>query len=248
MQNAHFWHKLNLHRYKVVLVVALLILSKTMSFGQTGYRMNLPNYDERWLHYGFLIGLHSSTYKIQYNDLYTSTALADLHSIVPENMGGFKLGFISNFKLFQYLDFRGLIQVGFYEYQMRYRYTDLSEYIDFRDATMVEMPLLLKYKSVRRGNIGMYMVGGINPSFEASARGEEQVVRDRVLIKGYNLAFDIGFGFDLYFPLFKFSPEIRYSIGLINGMTGAPNPLNLGLKRVSPHNIGFFITFEGGPS
>ena len=33
--------------------------------------INLPNYDEAWIHFGFLIGLHSSYYRINviiYND------------------------------------------------------------------------------------------------------------------------------------------------------------------------------------
>lgn len=248
MQDANFWHKLNIYGRKVIFACGLLFLLATTAQGQNRMKDNLPNYDDRWLHYGFLIGLHSSTYRLTYSDMFPSVALDDLHSIVPENMGGFKLGFISNFKVVQYLDFRALIQVSFYEYQLRYRYTDLTEFIEFRDATMVEFPLLLKYKSVRRGNIGMYLIGGINPAFEASARGEDEVDRERINIRNYNLALDIGFGFDLYFPLFKFSPEIRYSRGLINSMTGDPNPLNLGINRISPHNIGFFITFEGGPS
>lgn len=249
MQDTHFWHKFYLFRYKIAILTLVGVGILPTAFAQNNLKENLANYDERGVHYGFLIGIHSSTYKINYSEAYVnSRALSDLHSIEPQNLGGFKLGFISNFKLFQYLDFRALIQVGFYEYQMKYRFTDLTEFVEFRDATMVELPLLFKYKSVRRGNIGMYIVGGFNPSFEASARGEDQNSDDKVVIKKYNLAFDIGVGFDLYFPLFKFSPEIRYSAGLINTLTGEPNPLNIGLGRVSPQNIGIFITFEGGPS
>ena len=30
--------------------------------------INLPNYDEAWIHFGFLIGLHSSYYRINYSE------------------------------------------------------------------------------------------------------------------------------------------------------------------------------------
>lgn len=226
----------------------LTVVGTSQLQAQSSMRINLPNYDEQWLHYGFLIGIHNSTYQINYSDSFVSPGMDSVHSIVPNGMPGFKLGFIANVHVFQYLDLRALVQVGFYEYQVNYNYTDNTTFTEFRDATMVEFPLLLKYKSVRRGNIGMYMVGGINPAFEASARGEDEEDRERLQTRNFNLALEIGFGFDLYFPLFKFSPELRYSYGLINGLEPQVNPLSEGLRRLVPHNLGIFITFEGGPS
>ncbi|MEM8896338.1 MAG: porin family protein [Bacteroidota bacterium] len=249
MQATDLWHKLHLHWHKgLVIGVLLCALSGQTAQAQSSVRINLPNYDEKWLHYGFLIGLHSSSYRLQYNDFFVSPAMDSVHSIVPRNLGGFKLGFISNIRLWQYLDFRALIQVGFYEFQTVYRYTDGSELTEFRDATIVEFPLLLKYKSVRRGNIGMYLIGGINPAFEASAQGEDEEEREKLQTRNFNLSLEAGVGFDLFFPLFKFSPELRYSFGLMNALEPEINSFNAGLQRLSPHNIGIFITFEGGPS
>lgn len=249
MQNPNLWHQLNLYRSKgLVIALLLLVLCSKTAEAQNSVRVNLPNYDEKWLHYGFVIGLHSSSYRLQYNDFFVSTAMDSVHSIVPLNLGGFKLAFVSNFRLYQYLDFRAMIQVGFYEFQTAYRYTDGTEFVDFRDATMVEFPMMLKYKSVRRGNIGMYLVGGINPAFEAAAKGQDEEEQEKLQTKNFNLSFEVGVGFDLYFPLFKFSPELRYSYGLINSLEPEINALNAGLQRLSPHNIGIFISFEGGPS
>ncbi len=249
MQTAYARYKLNLHWHKVVLsalVISLALMSQT--FAQQRVKENLIDYDEQWIHYGFLMSLHNSKYKIETAEIFTTPQMDSLHSIVPGNLGGFKLGFVVNMFVFQYLDFRILPTVGFYEYDLTFRRTDGTILRELKDATMMEMPLLLKYKSVRRGNLAMYLVGGINPSWEAAGKGDEVDTRQKLELKNFNLAFDIGAGFDIYYPLFKFSPEVRYSYGLRNMLSDKVNDFSVNLSRLVTHNIAFFITFEGGPN
>ncbi|MDP4678860.1 MAG: PorT family protein [Cyclobacteriaceae bacterium] len=245
MYITHIWNKFDLHRNKVVIFLALIGLSVT-GFSQNTKRINLPIYDDNNIHYGFLIGGHSSKYRIKYNDAFVSQAFDSLHSIVPGNLGGFKLGFVVNFFLWQYLDFRILPTVGFYQNDLTYRFTDGTSHRELRDPTFVELPLLFKYKSVRRGNSRMYILGGISPSIRAAGKGEDD--EEKLLIESTNLSFEIGVGFDLYQELFKFSPELRYSYGLRNVLQDKKNSFSAGLSKVTTHNITFYITFEGGPT
>jgi len=232
---------------KVTLSILLLLSISVESFGQNNPSENLINYEDQWIHYGFLIGGHSSKYVIKYSDAFTQPALDTVHSIVPGNLGGFKLGFVINMKVAKYLDFRMLPTVGFYENDLTYRFTNGSILREVKDATMVELPLLFKYKSARRGNLAMYMVFGINPSLEASGRGDERDVTETLELKNWNLAIDVGVGLDMFYPFFKFSPEIRYSYGLRNMLNEPPNDFSVGLNRLTTQNLGIFITFEGGP-
>jgi len=147
----------------------------------------------------------------------------------------------------QYLDFRMLPTVGFYENDLTYRYTDGSILRVLKDATMIEFPLLFKYKSARRGNLAMYMIFGINPSLEASGKGDERDIAETLELKNWNVAIDVGAGLDLFNSFFKFSPEIRYSYGLRNMLNRPGNEFNVGLDRLTTQNLGIFITFEGGP-
>ena len=217
------------------------------SHGQNNPSANLINYEEQWIHYGFLMGIHSSKYVIKYSEAFTQPAMDTVHSIVPGNLGGFKLMFVVNMKVSEYLDFRMLPGVGFYENDLTYRFTDGSILREVKDATMVELPLLFKYKSVRRGNLAMYMVFGINPSLEAAGKGDERDVRETLELKNWNLSVDVGVGLDIFYPYFKFSPEIRYSYGLRNMLNEPPNMFSEGLNRLTTQNLGLFITFEGGP-
>jgi hypothetical protein len=248
MQGTNFRHLFDLHWRKITLLAFAGLLLLQESQAQQKIKENLIDYDEQWIHYGFLMSIHQSRYRIEYDDIFTTPQMDSLHSIVPGHLGGFKLGFVVNMFMFQYLDFRILPTVGFYEFDLNYRFTDGNVLRELKDATMMELPLLLKYKSVRRGNVAMYLVGGINPSWEAAGRGDEVNTGERLELRNFNLAFDIGAGFDLYYPLFKFSPEVRYSYGIRNMLTEEDNEFSTNLHRLTTHNIAFFITFEGGPN
>lgn len=248
MQTINPRHQFYIHRRKVILIIFLIVGLSPSSFSQNNPKDNLIHYEDQWIHYGFSIGVHSSKYMIRYSDYFTSPAMDTVHSIIPGNLGGFKLGFVINMKIAQYLDFRILPTVGFYEYDLSYRFTDGTTQRELKDATMVELPLLLKYKSARRGNIAMYMLAGINPSLEAASKGNEEDVRERLELKNWNLAIDVGVGLDIYNAFFKFSPEIRYSYGLRNMLTETPNDFSVGLQNLTTQNLGIFVTFEGGPS
>ena len=248
MQTINPGNQLYLRGRKIILSVLLICGLGFSSFAQNNPSDNLINYEDQWIHYGFLIGIHSSKYVIKHSDFFTSPAMDTVHSIVPGNLAGFKLGFVINMKVSQYLDFRILPTVGFYENDLSYRFTNGITQLELKDATMVELPLLLKYKSARRGNLAMYTVFGVNPSFEAAGKGDEQDITERLELRNWNVAIDVGVGLDMYFAFFKFSPEIRYSYGLRNMLTDDPNDFSVGLSRLATQNLGIFMTFEGGPS
>ncbi len=247
MQTVNAGHKLHIHWHQVAVLGFLLALTAPAQ-GQNKISENLLDYDQQWIHYGFLIGLHESKYRIQYSDAYTSPALDSLHSIVPGALPGWKVGFVVDMSLWQYISFRALPTVGFYEQNLTYRFWDGSEIVELKDATMVELPLMIKYKSARRGNVAMYVIGGFSPSIEASGKGDETGSDESLELRNINFSIDAGVGFDLYFPLFKFSPEVRYSWGLRNMLTPETNSYDVALKKLTYQNITFYITFEGGPS
>lgn len=247
MQAINPRYQLYLRGRKIILALLLIFGLGQQTQAQNNPTDNLINYDEQWIHYGFLLGIHSSKYVIKHSEFFTSPAMDTVHSIVPGNLGGFKLGFVINMRVAKYLDFRMIPTVGFYENDLSYRITDGSTIRELKDQTMVELPLLLKYKSARRGNLAMYTVFGINPSLEASGKSDEQDVGQKLELRNWNLAIDVGVGLDIFYPFFKFSPEIRYSYGLRNMLTDDPNDFSVGLSRLTTQNLGIILTFEGGP-
>lgn len=224
-----------------------MVLSATMGYTQK-YRWaekNNPNYDNRRLTYGFLIGLHTTGYRVRYSEKFVTPQFDTLFAVEPRWKAGFSLGFIVNYKLADFFDLRLTPKVAFYEHELTYRYTDdQAVHVENVETTMVEFPILLKYKSERRGNIRMYMIGGIKPAIEASGKKKEENVTNALEVKGANLSMDFGFGFDLYYPLFKFSPEIRFSKGLVDILDNKRAPLGEPLQRLSTNTITVYFLFQ----
>jgi hypothetical protein len=203
---------------------------------------NNPNYDDKKLTYGFLIALHTSNYQVNYADQFITQQFDTVHSVNPMWSSGFSLGFIVNYRITDLLDLRLTPQVAFYEQRVRYQYTDETFTDATVESTMVETPILLKYKSERRGNIRMYMIGGIKPGFEAS--GKKDQTKAELELKEMNLSIEAGFGFDLYYPLFKFSPEIRFSHGLVDILGNRNNEFGQPLTRVNTNTVTVYFLFQ----
>ena len=227
--------------------VFLLFIIYFDTFSQSS-TFNLSGYDDTKVHYGFLLGAHSSYYRLEYSSVFSSSNYSNLHSILPDVSPGFKLGFISDFSIYYPFDLRTLLQVSFQEFKVDYLYDDGTVFSDVRPATFLESPILIKYKSKRRKNSRMFIIGGIKPSLEIGAKNKDEAGKDILELRAFDVSLEIGFGADLFFPLFKLSPEIRYSRGLFNMINDTSrNEYNLPIDNMIVHNISFFFTFEGGP-
>ena len=246
MQTFDFWHKLNLHRAKVVIgMVAIFLAFGHCAFAQLEGEVNLPNSDNRKLKYGFSIGVFNSNFKLKYADVFTTQAFDSVQSINAFNKFGASLGIIGNFKLAQYLDLVLNPRVGFYQNEIEIVYTDPTRepFLANTDLSRVEIPLLLKYKSARRGNTRMYLIGGITPGIRVSGSVKEEDVATRIIVEDESLSIEFGFGLDLYYPLFRFSPEIRFSRGINNMLSPNASPNTEGLESLTLNSVTLYLQF-----
>ena len=90
----------------------------------------------------------------------------------------------------------------------------------------------------------MYMVGGLTPGIEASGKKAIQSSSDNLAINKLNLSLEGGMGFDFYFPLFKFSQEIRFSRGLVNMLAADPSVYRVPIKRLNTNTISVYFIFQ----
>jgi hypothetical protein len=245
MQATYIWNKFALHRDKIVLAFILLLLAPSAEAQFYKWaRQNNPNYDERTISYGFMIGLHTSTYQVKYSDKFVTPKYDTVHSVIPSFSPGFSLGFLVNYHLAEFFDLRLMPKAGFYAHRLEYFYTNAPSKSQLVETTLVEFPLLLKYKSMRRGNVRMYMIGGLTPGFEISGKNDAQTSQDALSIQKRNLSIDAGMGFDFYFPLFKFSQEIRFSRGIANMLAPGNSIYNQPLSRLNTNTISVYFIFQ----
>ena len=71
----------------------------------------------------------------------------------------------------------------------------------------------LIYNSQRFNNQRPYILVGINPMLNLSAKND-----DYIKLKKYDYLFEIGIGCDFYMPLFKLKPELKFCYSLINSL------------------------------
>ncbi|MEL6533847.1 MAG: porin family protein [Bacteroidota bacterium] len=216
-----------------------------MTNAQNFDQINLPDYDNRVLHFGFTLGAHQSSYRLTYNDDYVAEWLDTLHSIQVTQQFGFSIGFLANFHILQYLDLRPMFKVSFYEYELQYNFLNDQPTVPRRvEAAYVELPLTVKYRSLRRKNFGMYLVGGITPGIQVGGRPDDD--QDPTILHTHdeNLSLEYGLGLDIYYPLFKFSPEIRVSHGIRNQVKPDISVWSNGIDRLVTHSVSLYLNFQ----
>jgi hypothetical protein len=244
MPATHSWNQFALLSRKViVLAIALLIVHLAQGQIFKWAYQNNPNYDNRLISYGFMIGLHTSAYQVQYSDQFVTAKFDTVHSVMAEFSPGFSLGFLVNYRVHEFVDLRVMPKAGFYTHKLRYTYTDATTALQFVESTHVELPILLKYKSMRRGNVRMYMIGGVTPGIELSGKNELKSSAS-IDIRRSNVQLEGGIGFDFYFPLFKFSQEIRFARGIINVLGDDPSVFRDPLQRLNTNTIAVYFVFQ----
>jgi hypothetical protein len=244
MHPAHFWHLLHIYRYKIVRIFILAFFIPLSTIGQEAFQKNLPFSDSKWLHYGFSIGIHTSSFQLKYSDKFVTPEMDSVHSIMPANAFGFSLGFITDFRLADQLTIRILPKVSFYEFPVDFNYTNGNTDQQLIEATVVEIPILLKYKSERHKNFRVYFVGGVAPGLEVSGKKRKEQSDDRLLTREFNVSLEMGFGIDMYYPLFKFSPEIRFSKGLFNFLREDDYGYSDGIESLKTNVVSLYFQFS----
>jgi hypothetical protein len=239
MGSSYIWHNINLPGKKALISLCLIFLALQTCFAQKYTEINLPNSDNHKLTYGFVIGIHASKFKMKYSNYFLNTD--SLKSIKPLNFPGFSIGFLINKKVADFFDLRVLPTAGFYENSLKYVYAN-SEKTKTAAITYAEMPILLKYKSERRKNFRMYFIGGIKPAFEVTNKTDDE--KADINIKKTNISLEYGVGMDIYYPMFKFSPELRFSQGLVNMVDDTSTSYyNKPLSSLKTYSVTLFFNF-----
>ena len=247
MQRTNLRHKLNLYWNKIALILFCSLLWVVSAQGQQLHSQdnfewdtNLPHYDNRLLHYGFTLGLNSTNFRpIQSNRYFTDS----LVSIRSKQNAGFNLGFVMNVRLSKYFDARLLPGVAFYTRAVQYEFQKGFNSNQSAENVFIEAPLLLKYKSQRRKNHRLYVVGGFKSCLEAGAKKREKK-KTELRYNTFDLTVEYGVGIDLYFQFFKFAPELRFPHGLTNLLNKDPNIYSESLLKLTTHTITLYLYFE----
>ncbi len=188
--------------------ISVFSISCAAQFGRDPL-INLENFDKQRVHWGYFLGFNSYDFKIDYK--------TPQEDILVETTTGFNVGLVGNLRLQEYVDLR--LEPGLYYTQRNLVYPGFTNQIDANRevrSTYIHFPLLLKFSSLRTGNIRPYLTGGLSTTLNLSSnfKSRDDNSEQRFRVKQWTNNWEVGFGIDLYFEYFKFSPSIRGVFGI----------------------------------
>ncbi|MFD2035663.1 outer membrane beta-barrel protein [Belliella marina] len=232
MQTTDIWYQFDLHWRKIILTGILLAISVGAVFSQARFNeISKSGQDDKFLSYGFFLAGHNNYWRLKYSEEFLNNrGQSNIQSIVPVYTQGFSLGFLVNIRMHDQLNLVFMPKVGFYEFRTEInKFEDLdpalinvppgetsnfASHTVINEATMVEFPLLFKYKAQRFNNSRMFFTAGGSAIFRT--KNQEEADIEDIATLGQDFTVDMGIGFDMYFKFFKFSPEVRFSHGLMD--------------------------------
>ena len=229
----------HLHRKKIGLVATFVLMGVLAQAQEIN-----PLYDRKPVRFGF--ALMGNTAKLKFttkdNNLLTDT----LQQIQQVQYPGFGLGGLANFRLAERLDAKVMVNIQFARRDMNYFFrSDVSKTAEM-ESTYMELPLTFEYKADRHKNIRLYVLGGITYRYDFTSDVETDRSDTKPIVAMYpnTLSYDVGVGLDIYYPYFKFSPELKLSNGLGNQLVPDDFIYAGSLQRVSPKLIQFSLIFQ----
>jgi len=218
-----------------ITVLCILFLSFQTLGQHTKYtRIFHEYYDEKPIHFGFLFGFASTNYFLRANE----SSLGRMDSVRSPRNFGFQIGGLVNYAFDKHWELKSGINIALYERQIQFK--DEANPL-WRESTWLEIPILLKLRSVRRNNHRMYVLGGLKLGIEANVKKKSTALSANTA----DLSLEYGFGLEQYFQFFKFTPELRFSHGLMNlyvppSVSGPYSRLN----GIRSHTVSLVINFE----
>lgn len=185
----------------------------------TNAQGNLPYADDRPIHFGFFLGLNTMDFGIDLSRTPQDDGnvyLAEVSSLMP----GFTAGIISDLRLNRYFNLRFSPSINFSERKLTYRIEgDNSGNITKQNLLSIPLmlPLHIKYSAERIHNFRPYVLAGGGVYLEFGRDKERDI-----LLKPFDYYVEFGTGCDIYFPFFKFAPELKFAIGFNNMLTPIP--------------------------
>jgi len=207
---------------KILLLLAFYPLILT---AQKEKVKNDPNHDDKWLHFGFSLGINTMDFNIRNSQMALDSGI---YTEVSMLRPGFHVHALSNLRLADNFDLRftpgiafgGIREINYVVSGLNSNLIDPDDVPVRVESNFLEFPVLIKYKSVRLNNFRPYLIGGLNTRLDLAATkktwGRSRKENNLVLVKPLDLYYEIGVGMDFYLQYFKFAVEFKYSVGLTN--------------------------------
>lgn len=215
MQKTFIGNLCNLHGYKIALVALFCFLIPSLSNAQKG-SFNYDNkFSKKSYYFGITLGFNMSRYRIEkHQELIGNDSVRTANAVFGP---GFNLGIVANIKLGKHFDFRFLLPtLSFADRRVTYLMTDNSIVDKKVESVFLEFPIHFRYKSKPYKDFRVFVVAGAKYSVDLASNSRSRKAEDLLKLNQHDLAIEFGVGFQVFFPYFILSPEIKFSYGVLD--------------------------------
>lgn len=221
--------------------------------------LNRPRNEERLIRFGISIGANFMDFRILNSGQRSQPPLfADstkfwgtTNSIHP----GFNVNALMRFRINNNMHVRILPGICFGQrditfYNIGKNGENQSEDITMKmESSYIEFPILYCYSAPRHSNIRPYVCAGLNLKADMAAFKKLKIENHQfVRLQKFDLAYEIGFGFEIYFYYFKMAPEVKWSGGFLNAlapeMAEGKEHYYTAIKSLTSQIVMFSLIFE----
>lgn len=204
---------------RIILIFSLILL---VSFGakaqraRSGTMINYLYHKSKPYYFGISLGYNRSNLFLKKSNYFIEDSK---YLVVEPHKGvGFHVQMIVNLKLGNDYDLRVLPGFSFADKKIDY-YGSLSGELtkDKRfESVFIDIPFLVRYKSMPYNDMRVYVLAGIKYTYDVNSNAKARNNQDLIKISPHDFQFEIGGGFQFFFPYFIFSPELKVSSGIGN--------------------------------
>ena len=189
---------------KIILLIVLVL-----SFASANAQMNYIAKGNKLIYFGIAMGVNMADYKIVRKPK-INTLETDSIKLISTKFGpGFDLGIITNLQFHKYMDLRFVPALTFSDKQITF--TNINNKIITKKVSSIYLsfPLTFRYKSKPIKDFRFFVLGGLRYNLDLNAMSNGRNNEDQILVNRHDFGGELGFGFQIFFPTFVFSPEIK---------------------------------------
>lgn len=233
----------------ILFFLTSMLVSNTL-WSQVDARENLPSFDSRMYHFGFLLSANSSSFFIDYKPDFTfSDSLLGIEN-VPQ--AGFNLALLASFNPIKNVNLRFVPGLSFQDRGLNYTFlTDegkVETFLKRTESVWLQFPVMLKLRTNRVGNFAAYgLIGGSYGIDMQSQKDVDEAVAGKIVVKleKTDMTLDAGGGFDFFLPYFKFGIELKTGFGMKDVLIQEGNQFTDPISRLRTRTFVFSLCFEG---
>ena len=236
----------HLLRRKIIFLVLSFVFCYTASIAQLRDIINQEGHDYKPYHFGINLGYNKSHFSFTHHPRFLQyDSIMDVESI---NSTGINLAWLVNVRMSDHFDVRlHPLDLTFSEKAFLYteKYTSDSLIEKKVQSITLSFPVQIKFSSDRIKNFKVYTIAGGKFDYDLASNAGARKAEDLIKLKRSDLSVELGLGFNIYFPYFVLSPEIKLSSGLVNLHSRDPDlRYSNVIDKINSKMITFSITVE----